>query len=200
MIARVFAIVTCLVIASVASAAYLPGGMTLGRASTSTVSGSTTTSSSSSVCTTRSVSTQAAEVLNGTFTYSPSLPVKVESVQATVYANSAGVRTIVFSVTFVNDGTSPIFIEGGCGGSLSSAVASGSGVVERVNSTVFCFCPAFIRSMAPGTGAIATGPGCWSGYSYRVIGSGPVEAYLVLRWSGNSTSPQETDIAALFNV
>ncbi|HME19535.1 MAG TPA: hypothetical protein VKF15_07370 [Nitrososphaerales archaeon] len=205
MMTRVFVAVAVLVMAGMAVAAFYPGtgGIVLTTTSGSLSGTSTTTSTASTACTTSSGTAQQTVVLNGTFTYSPHLPVKVNSVQALIYTSSAGVRTLVFSVSYENDGAAPIYVPGGCGGALDSAIVSASGVVQRVNSTGFCACPEFVRSVDPGTGAVATGPGCWSGYGYRVVGSGTIEADLTLKWSGpagNSTAPTTASITATFHL
>jgi hypothetical protein len=197
---RMFAAVVVLVLAVVGAAALYPAAGGTGSSTTSLTS--STTSTTYTECTTTSA-TQSAVVLNGTFTYSPRLPVVVDSVKAMIYTDASGNRTLIFSVAFTNDGTSPIYVPGGCGGALASAVVTGDGVIQKVAGAAFCMCPQFIREVAPGAGAVSTGPGCWSGYSYRVVGSGAFVADLTLKWSGpagNSTEPTSATIVATFHM
>ncbi len=141
-------------------------------------------------------------MLNGAFTYSPGGPVKVTSVQALLYPEAGGNASLVFKVAYDNSGTVPIYVAAGCGSSLSSSITSGGGVVETLRFLARCLCAEESVPVQPGASATAVDPGCRSGYSFRVVGSGSFTANLTLSWTGsqNGATPNPTQINAAFNI
>jgi hypothetical protein len=194
MAARLFGVLIVVVIAAAAVSAY-----SLGLGSTSGVTG-TATSTTSITCTTTSLGSST--TLPGTYNASSQSPVRVDQVSAVVYTESNGTRTVQFEVGITNVGSSPVYIVRGCGSSLGSTIVQGAGVVKTVN-VVRCLCAEGPTALAPGQSATLVSPGCWSGYSYKIVSAGTFVAELTLSWSGStSTWPQgyNTTMTATFTV
>src|SRR5712692_10053321 len=76
----------------------------------------------------------------GSFTYTPTGQVKVDSVKAIESQAQNGERVVTFSVTFENIGNSPIYFIGGWINALSSSVGTNS-VLQETASPI---CPGAI--------------------------------------------------------
>ena len=190
-----------IVIAIVIAGAY---AYTRSPQTTTTVTITTSVSTTSTSCTsvysttsTTTTNTYSSHTVNGSFTYSPTYPVVVESVQAVLTTDQNGVTLVTFKVLFENDGSSAIYIIGGCGSGLTSSTTNSS-VIQKVAAGPLCLCPALIMQLPPGQNHTSTNPGCWSGYSYRLLKPGSATVELVQSWSG-STSSNSTAIEASFN-
>ena len=149
---------------------------TMATCCTTTVS----TSSASATATT----TASGSGADGSYTYAPSSEVRVLSVSAVV-SGGAGARTVSFSVAAQNTGTGNITVLEGGGSSLASAILSGGSVVTQVASPRCEIAEAPVP-VAPGGSWTSVSPGCWSGFYYSLVGSGPVEVQLDLSWGGVS--------------
>ena len=152
---------------------------------TTTVTITTSVSTSVSTCTslssttsTTTTTTVSSRIVDGSFTYSPALPVAVKSVQAVLTPNQNGSTLVTFKVFFENGGDSPIYIVGGCGSGLTSTVANSS-IIQKIPGGPFCACPLYILQLPPGQNHTSTNPGCWSGYGYEL--SKPGKATVELR-------------------
>lgn len=199
MLSKVFAAAIVLAVALVGFGVFWSTFNLAAQPSTAASSG-TTTSTTRTQCTS-SAGGLPTEVLNGTFTYSPHGQVEVTSVQALVYTEG-GNSSLVFKVSFSNAGTAPVYVAGGCGNSLTSSILSGGGTVETLTHYTRCLCAVTMVSVQPGASATAVDPGCWSGYGYRVVGSGSITANLTLSWADAETGnlPHSTSIVASFYI
>ncbi|MDG6996564.1 MAG: hypothetical protein JRN52_11640 [Nitrososphaerota archaeon] len=148
------------------------------------VSTCTTLNSTTSTTTTTTVSSR---IVNGSFTYSPVLPVVVKSVQAVLTTNQNGSTLVTFNVFFVNGGDFPIYIVGGCGSGLTSAVANSS-IIQKITGGPFCACPLYILQLPPGQNHTSTNPGCWSGYAYELSKPGKATVELTQSWSASQNN------------
>ena len=181
--------------------AILPASTTAGTASTTTT-GTTCTSTTSpyTSSTTATSSTATSSSTEGTFTYSPSGPVRVTSVQADIYGGS-GEPVVSFSVTFENSGSSAIYTAAGCGSGLTATLAPDSTVLQEIVGGPRCLCAEIMTPVAPGETHESVAPGCWSGYHFVLTHPGTVEVDFVLSWSGgvqNSSQPGTTNVTAWF--
>ncbi len=202
MISRV-ATLAIVLVAVLAAAIYVPtlSAPTTTSSTTNTTSTSCTTSTSTSTTTSTSTSTSASVTSeNGTFTYSPSSPVKVDSVQATKTFAQDGRTLVTFEVAFENIGDSNIYVLGGCGGGLSASVV-GNSTLQKVNGGPLCDCAEFILTLSQGQNHTSVTPGCWSGYDFQLVSPGTVQVNLTLQWSSDSNDfsmPNSTSISAQF--
>jgi hypothetical protein len=161
---------------------------------TATQMTSTQTSTTTASTSTQSTTEQAQ---NLQFTYSPQYPVAVESVKAVVTQDGNGNSFLAFSVIFQNIGNTPIYVTGGCGGTLSVSVSSP--IVQQVTRGPLCECMEMIGPVNPGQNHTAITPGCWDSHKLELTGSGTVNAILYLYWSSsNSTQHMGTTIDATF--
>jgi hypothetical protein len=178
--------------------------------SSSTSTSTTTTSSTSTVTVTNTSSTSPANVTYGSLTYSPTSPVKIESVEAITSQAQDGSIHVTFQVLFVNTGTAPIYVIGGCGGGLSSSIAGnysysagGSSVIQKIVGGPLCDCAVILLSIGNGENHTSANPGCWSGYNYVLVGSGAVDMNFTLQWSTDSQhafqGTNSTSISAVFD-
>lgn len=179
---------TVAVVALIGAGAFLP--MILGTSPSGGSTTSTTCTTSSATNTTQSSTTAIqTSAVQGSFTYTPSAPVRIDSVAATVYGQGSDVA---FSVTYENVGSSSVYYVAGCGSSLVATVPPGSGVLQKVSSGPVCLCAEAIMPLAPGDNRTATTPGCWSGYHFELLGPGTVQVELTLYWGQSQGSQQDT--------
>jgi hypothetical protein len=150
----------------------------------------TTTITVTSSTTTSAVQTQP----GSSFTYTPSSQVKVLTVSAQV-SGAADDQSISFSVTFENMGSGTIYVVGGDASSLNATIESGA--TSRVVPGPKCEGAVALVPISPGSQFTSNTPGCWSGYSYQVLGP-TVQAEMTLSWSGASAGSIE--ISAQFAV
>jgi hypothetical protein len=157
----------------------------------------TTIASSSSYSVTTAATTQ---TVNGAFSYSPSYPVAVQAVQAILSRNESDNEYVTFSISLRNVGNTSIYIIKGCGSSLVSSIGN-STVLQKVSGAPLCLCAEALTPFDPGQNETLTTPGCWSGYTYKVIGSGTTNMNFVLSWepgSQNFSSSGSMSISATF--
>ena len=125
----------------------------------------------------------------------------VDSVAAITSVHSDGFTYVTFQVLYTNGGNSPIYVIGGCGGGLTSTIEGNSSVLLRTTGGPLCDCAAYIVTLEHGQNNTSVGPGCWSGYYYRLVGHGTVTMNLTLGWSSNGQNfnqSNSTDIQAEF--
>jgi len=146
------------------------------------VSGTQTTWTTSTVCTTSTGVQGGGEGIAAHFTSNSSSPVRIDYVKALLYPGSGGTKDLQFNVGFSNTGGDDVYTINGCGSTLSSTILSGNGVVQRVDGQMRCLCAEGLSPLHPQQNSTEVDPGCWSGYSYRVTGSGNVTANLALSW------------------
>jgi len=167
----------------------------------------TSATTSVSTCTSRS-STSAGQptVVNGSFTYSPQVPIQIVSVQALIYPDQGNLSSVVFRVFYLNDGNSTFYVYGACGSPLASSIASGN-AIERDDSALRCLCASAIVQVPPSQAGSApysaVDPGCWSGYRYLLATSGRVTVNITFTWSAAGAGPYNgtaTNIAAAFTM
>jgi hypothetical protein len=157
-----------------------------------------TVSSSTSITSNSAKSTSP----GGTFTYSPSSPLKILSVQALTSQTGSGSQSVIFNVEFQNAGSSTIYVISGGGSSLNATILSGP---VRTQPSLSPKCEIVSAEIPVGVGQNFTSstPGCWSGYTYQLLQSGTIEVELTLSWSsGFSTGGASgvTDIIAEFSL
>jgi hypothetical protein len=172
----------------------------MGSQNSSTTTTTTCTSSKIST-TTVTVTTVSSNTTAGSFTYSPSSPVQVQSVEAMATRGSNGQILVTFAVNFKNVGDSPIYVAGGCGSGLSSSIADSS-VIKKVAGGPLCACAMFIQQLQHGQNHTSVNPGCWSGYHYELVGSGTVTVNFTQNWSVggyNFQNQNSTSIVATFH-
>lgn len=131
------------------------------------------------------------------FTYSPSSPVRIDSVTDSLYSGSKG-EVVTFRVNYTNVGSGDIYYVNGCGSSLVADVPSSSAVLQKVSGGPVCLCDEVLTPLAPGKGASATTPGCWSGYSFVLVGHGAVQVELTISWGQAQSGSGSTTIDATF--
>ena len=179
------------VIVLIGVGAYVPmilGGSSPGPGTTS----STCTTTGSSTTPTTATSTQ------GAFSYSPSYPVKIDSVEASTYQGANGTM-VTFMVSFTNVGSSDVYTVVGCGSSLSVTLTPGSTVLKQVSGGPVCLCAELPSAVPPGGNRTATTPGCWTSVKYLLVHPGTVQVDLTLSWGETQSSLQEaTSITATF--
>ena len=172
----------------------------LGPAQTTTSSGSTTSSSFSTSSESTTTITQTVSTTTGSFTYSPTSPVKIDSVTAIVSTGQNGTRYVNFEVLFENVGATPIFVAGGCGSGLTSSVAN-STVIQKGRGGPLCACAEFIMSLGHGQNHTSADPGCWSGYRFQLLKPGSITANLTLTWTASGQNSQsQTSISAKLDL
>jgi hypothetical protein len=148
-----------------------------------------------------STTTSSQTTPGGSYTYSPSSPVKILSVQA--FANQeAGSknRTLSFSVEFQNVGSSTIYVVSGGGSSLSATILSGP-AHSQIALGPKCEIVSAEIAVRTGQNFTSVTPGCWSGYTYQLSQPGTIEVELSLSWSTSVTTGASggvTDIMAEF--
>jgi hypothetical protein len=125
-------------------------------------------------------------VTNAQFSYSPTSPVQIQSLQALTTRDSSGNDVVTFQVLFENAGGAPIYVMGGCGGGFSSSIVRNSSVIQQVSGGPLCDCAAIILTLDQGQNHTSVTPGCWSGYGYRLLSSGTVTMNMTVRWSTNA--------------
>ena len=175
--------------------AYVPmilGGGTPGQGTTSstcTTGGSTTDSTTSGATST-----------TGSFSYTPTYPVRVESVTASTYQGGNGTM-VTFAVSFENVGSTDIYTVTGCGSSLTATLPQGTGVLKRVTGGPVCLCAEAPTAVPPGANRTAITPGCWTVYKFLLVHPGTVQVGLTLTWGTSQAGPQQdmTNITATFS-
>jgi hypothetical protein len=120
----------------------------------------------------------------------------VDSVTAVLEPGQNGTRDVVFQVVFTDDGDSPVYVMGGCAGGLSSSVVGDQTVVKQVTGGPLCDCAAMILTLQTGQNHTSVNPGCWSGYSYRLVGHGSVTMNMTLNWSAGGQGPEFSNFTA----
>ena len=194
-----YALIVVLVVAAIGIYAFVPLGPQAFATGTSSSTTSTTATSCSSSTT---LGGQAPASFNGTISFGTSSQVRVDFVKALVYPAQGGPATLRFEVGFTNIGNSSIYILTGCGSTLNSTIISGSDVVKTSNGGARCLCAEAPSPLGTGLSASEYDPGCWSGYSYQVIGSGTITAKLLLSWYGGSqlSAPGSLQIVSNFTI
>ena len=167
--------------------AYAPMMLSPGPSGGSATSNSCTTQSSSTQ--TLTTGTSPASTVQGSFTYSPSSPIRVQSVEAEVYDQGAQGQLVTFAVTYENTGSSDVYYVAGCGSSLVASVSAGSGVIQKSSTGPVCLCAEATMALPSGGNRTATTPGCWSGYHFVLLGPGTVQVQLTLSWGPTQASP-----------
>jgi hypothetical protein len=133
----------------------------------------------------------------GSYTYAQNSQVQVLSVSAVVSEN----QYVTFSVQYQNIGGGTIDVTRGGGSSLSAGLKSGSEIVSQVQGPR-CLIATTQIPIGPGQSFTSITPGCWSGYSYKLVASGTVDVQLTLTWSGDSGAgqPGSMVISATFTL
>ncbi len=160
-----------------------------------------TITSTITVTTTSASTVTPTNMTSGSFTYSPSSPLKIQSVQAIVSRAENGDRYVTFTVELKNTSNSTIYIVGGCGSGLYLSTPADSAVLQEISSGPVCLCPEFIMPLYQGQNHTSTVPGCWSGYAVKLLSSGMVTVNLTQYWSTESSGAQNenhTSITASF--
>ena len=193
MLALRYLAVTVGVIALLGVGAYV----TILSGSPASVSGTTTTTcitSNPSTTTTQSSTTSSvtATTPQGSFSYSPSSPVKVDSVTASTYQGSNGTM-VTFAVAYENVGNSDIYYLAGCGSSLVATLAPGSDAIKQVRGGPVCLCAEAIMRLPPGGNRTAVTPGCWTVDKFLLVHPGTVQVDFALYW-GSTQSNQQQDV------
>src|SRR3989442_4442774 len=166
-------------------------------ASPGPAAGSTTTTTTSFTTTSSTVSTTSAS----SFSFSPSAPLQVLSVNAqTTKDNATGKVYLTLYVAYKNIGSEALYVTRGCGTALTAAISSTSVTAEI--SGVRCLCAEFFYALNPGDSGSALTPGCWSGVTYQVVHPGTISVEMTLSyWSGvNQQNPGTTSIEASFTL
>jgi hypothetical protein len=132
------------------------------------------------------------------YTYSPTTPLKIVSVQAFTSQSGSGNQTLSFSVEFENIGSSTIYVTSGGGSSLSANIISGP--VSTVHDIAKCEIVSVMVPVGIGDNFTQSTPGCWSGYTYQLLQPGTVQVEFTLSWSSASSGGGVTEITAEFNL
>ncbi len=199
--------VTAIVIMALVIGIYLPLALqsptrtssSSASSTTSTVSTTTTTTASSTTTTITTFSSSSSEA-NGSFSYLPTYPVKIDSVDAVTTKNQDGTEHVTFTVTFENTSPVPIYVTGGCGSGLDSSIQTNP-VIQKTLGGPLCACAQLMIPINQGQDRTSTTPGCWSGYNYALNQPGSVSVNLTLHWSldaQNFNGTNSTSISARF--
>lgn len=144
----------------------------------------------------------------GSFTYTSTGPVQVDSVQATQFVcqNCGAVNGesyVTFAVAFDNIGNSPIYIPDGSGG-VSTSVPANSSVIQEVASERCAGTYSFAK-LNPGQNYTLYSPSCETGFDYQLVQAGSVNVTFSFNWTTNSKAstnptdfPNSTTISANF--
>jgi|SRR5271157_1418011 len=194
-----YGLVVLLVVVAVGAYALLPA--IAPSSTTGTVTSATTVTTATS-CTSSSLGGLTPISLNGTYAPQSSSQVRIDYVKALVYGDQNGLSTLRFEVGFTNVGNSSIYTLIGCGSTLNSTITSGSQVVRTSSGEARCLCAEALSPLAQGQSTSEHDPGCWSGYSYRVLQGGMITAKLTLSWYGGNefNSPSSVQITANFSI
>jgi len=161
-------------------------------------------------CSSSTASATSTEVINGSFTFSPPSPVRIDSVQALVQQNQGGPDSLTFTVGFTNIGTSPITVVGACFSPLEVSPPANSTVVQSATGT-FVQCEAIsCYTMNPAQSYEASSNPAWEGTGpgahLVLVKPGTVTIMLTLYWGTNANSctgpnggPNSTSISAAFS-
>jgi hypothetical protein len=125
----------------------------------------------------------------GSYTYAHNSQVGVLSVSAVV----SGDQYVTFSVQYQNIGSGTIDVVRGGGSSLSVSLGSGSEIISQVQGPRCLIATAQVP-VGPGQVQTSITPGCWSGYSYKLVASGTIDVQLTLTWSTESGAAQSGSI------
>lgn len=93
---------------------------------------------------------------------------------------------MTFSVQFKNIGDGDIYVLNGGGSGLNVTVTSGASLLRQV-ATPRCEIAVAMTPVSPGSSWTSIVPGCWSGYSYELVGSGTIGVEFQLSWSSGGT-------------
>jgi hypothetical protein len=140
-------------------------------------------------------------VTDGSFSFSPASPVRIDSVQALVQQNQGGPDSLTFTVGFTNIGTSPITVVGACFTPLGVSPPADSAVVQTATGT-FVQCEAITCNTVNATQSSEA-----STDAHLVLaGPGTVTMMLTLYWGtgdndciGPNGGPNSTSISATFS-
>jgi hypothetical protein len=171
-----------------------------GSSTTSTVTTTTINTTSTTITTISSISTTQTNMSAVSFTYSPTYPIRVQSVRAVVSTESNGDHHVIFEVSFENAGNTSIYVVGGCGSDLSSTIPSDSSVLQKVPGGPLCACPMFIQSIDHGQNHMLTDPGCWSGYAVKLLHSGSAMVNFTLPWSIDNSYSLQNENSTTINA
>jgi hypothetical protein len=164
---------------------------TVTQTTTTTLTVTSTITSTSTVTT--STSTVTSNITSDSYTFSPSTPLKILSVWTVVAATQNGERYVTFYVEFENIVSSTVYIVGGCGSGLDLYAFTNSSVLQKIPSGPLCLCPEFIMPLSYGQMHTSITPGCWSGYSIKLLGSGKTTLNFVQYWTNSSSGAQNQD-------
>ena len=190
------------VVALIGLGAYAPtmlGPATTGTGTSSTACTSTTAESTASTSSQSSSTTTPASTTEGSFSSTPSSPVKVLSVAAST-SQGAGQTAVSFAVTYENVGQSDVYTVVGCGSGLVASLPPGTTVLQKVTQGPVCLCDEAMTPVSPGQNRTSYTPGCWSGYQFLLVHPGTAQVDFTLSWGSNSTFQQggQTNITAYF--
>jgi hypothetical protein len=169
-----------------------------------------TTTTTSTVTITPTTSTTSTGVTNGSFSFSPASPVRIDSVQALVQQNQGGPDSLIFMVGFTNIGASPITVVGACFSPLEVSPPANSTVVQTATGT-FVQCEAIsCNSINPAQSSEASTEPAWQGPGPAphliLVKPGTVTIMFVLHWgtgdnscTGPNGGPDSTSISATFS-
>ena len=174
---------------------------------TATTTLATTTSSNQVTTKTVSSTMCPSNTACASFTYSPTGPVRVDSVQAAQFVcqNCGAVNGqpyVYFQIVFENSGSSPIYVFGGFAYCelVSTTVATNSSVLQAVASERAA-CAGEIVTIEPGQNYTVDAPYAGDGASYQLVHSGTVGVVFSFDWTTDqqaTTFPNSTTISAQF--
>src|SRR5438445_6053675 len=142
------AVLAVVVVSLLAATQYASPGP--GAGSTTTTTTSLTTTSTSFTTTSSTVSTTSAS----SFSFSPSAPLQVLSVNAqTTKDNATGKVYLTLYVAYKNIGSEAVYVTRGCGSALTAAISSTSVIAEI--SGVRCLFAEFVAALNLGDSMIA---------------------------------------------
>lgn len=168
-----------------------------------TVTNATSCSSTTSVLSSSATAESSNSVaVKGNFSFSPSAPILIKSVQATrTFDGNNGDTFLTFVVSYENIGSYPVYVITGCGSALEAKNTNGS-VIQKVPAGPRCLCAEVMKQLSPNGNQNSSDPGCWSSYGYKLIqqsGGTTVAVELVLHWTSSAGSPNSnTTIRANF--
>jgi len=155
-----------------AAATYTLAGAGLSRTTTTKTLTSTTTATTTVLC--------PSGMVCGSFTYSPTGQVEVESVEANYSANQFGAADVTFWVTFENVGSSLVSFPAYA---LNASIATNSSAVVEI------FPPNFPPGVTAGTSPLSNGqsytlfsPYSGDQYYFQLVRAGTVDVNLNFTW------------------
>lgn len=119
----------------------------------------------------------------GSFTYAPSGPLRVDSVQAMINfpPNGGGEQDVVFAVTIENTGGSPVYFDAG---SLNVSISSNSTVSRETCNCGLGFSNVILVN--PGKNFTMYNPNANDPYFYALLQGGDVNVNFTIDWTTNN--------------